>query len=81
MPPDYDPRVRTMEVVERPTEKYEDVGGCDKQIEELQEAVVLPMTHKEKFIKLGIRPPKGVLLYGPPGLPSFSSPPSLGAAS
>jgi 26S proteasome regulatory subunit T5 len=31
------------------------------------EAIVLPMTHKDRFQKLGIRPPKGVLLYGPPG--------------
>lgn len=34
---------------------------------QLIEAVVLPMTHKEKFVNLGIHPPKGVLLYGPPG--------------
>jgi len=34
---------------------------------QLIEAVVLPMTHKEKFENLGIHPPKGVLLYGPPG--------------
>ncbi|KAG5549122.1 hypothetical protein RHGRI_014481 [Rhododendron griersonianum] len=38
-----------------------------QQIQELVEAIVLPMTHKERFQKLGIRPPKGVLLYGPPG--------------
>ncbi|RDX58209.1 26S proteasome regulatory subunit 6A-like A, partial [Mucuna pruriens] len=36
-------------------------------IQELVEAIVLPMTHKERFQKLGVRPPKGVLLYGPPG--------------
>ena len=56
-----------MEVDERPTEDYNDVGGLDKQIEELVEAVVLPMTHAEKFKTLGIKPPKGVLMYGPPG--------------
>ena len=76
-----------MEVDERPTEQYSDVGGLDKQIQEvtnlnslvnwftewnffvlkLIEAVVLPMTHKERFENLGIQPPKGVLLYGPPG--------------
>lgn len=38
-----------------------------QQIQELVEAIVLPMTHKERFQKLGVRPPKGVLLYGPPG--------------
>lgn len=65
--PDYDPRVQAMEVVERPTEQYTDIGGLDKQIRELIEAIVLPLTHKEKFQKLGIRPPKGVLMFGPPG--------------
>ena len=52
---------------EKPTEDYSDIGGLDKQIQELVEAVVLPVTHKERFEKLGIKPPKGVLLYGPPG--------------
>ena len=56
-----------MEVDERPKETYTDIGGLDKQIEELVEAIVLPMKHPEKFKALGIRPPKGVLMYGPPG--------------
>ena len=56
-----------MEVDEKPTEDYSDIGGLDKQIRELVEAIVLPMTHKKHFENLGIRPPKGVLLYGPPG--------------
>jgi 26S proteasome regulatory subunit T5 len=56
-----------MEVDEKPTEEYSDIGGLDKQIQELIEAVVLPMTHKEMFDNIGIRAPKGVLLYGPPG--------------
>ncbi|AQK75883.1 26S protease regulatory subunit 6A homolog A [Zea mays] len=56
-----------MEVDEKPTEDYNDIGGLEKQIQELVEAIVLPMTHKDRFQKLGIRPPKGVLLYGPPG--------------
>ncbi|RWS26856.1 hypothetical protein B4U80_09197 [Leptotrombidium deliense] len=67
LPQEYDSRVKAMEVDERPTEQYNDIGGLDKQIQELIEAVVLPMTHKEKFENLGIQPPKGVLLYGPPG--------------
>ncbi|KFG28837.1 26S protease regulatory subunit 6A-like protein, partial [Toxoplasma gondii GAB2-2007-GAL-DOM2] len=67
LPAEYDSRVRAMEVDERPQEEYNDVGGLDKQIQELIEAVVLPMTHKERFEKIGIRPPKGVLMYGPPG--------------
>ncbi|XP_053203795.1 26S proteasome regulatory subunit 6A-B [Panonychus citri] len=67
LPAEYDSRVKAMEVDERPTEQYNDIGGLDKQIQELIEAVVLPMTHKEKFENIGIQPPKGVLLYGPPG--------------
>ena len=67
LPAEYDSRVKAMEIDERPSENYGDVGGLDKQLQELQEAIVLPMTHKEKFQKLGIRPPKGVLMHGPPG--------------
>ena len=67
LPAEYDSRVKAMEVDEKPTEDYTDIGGLDKQIQELTEAVVLPMTHAEKFKTLGIRAPKGVLLYGPPG--------------
>eukprot|EP01089_Gocevia_fonbrunei_P007029 TRINITY_DN1804_c0_g3_i1.p1 TRINITY_DN1804_c0_g3~~TRINITY_DN1804_c0_g3_i1.p1 ORF type:complete len:441 (+),score=127.17 TRINITY_DN1804_c0_g3_i1:72-1394(+) len=67
LPPEYDSRVKAMEVDERPTEDYSDIGGLDKQITELVEAVVLPIKHKDRFDKLGIQPPKGVLLYGAPG--------------
>eukprot|EP00899_Mesostigma_viride_P016432 jgi/Mesvir1/24790/Mv22042-RA.1 len=67
LPAEYDSRVKAMEVDEKPTEDYSDIGGLDKQIQELVEAIVLPMTHKERFQALGIRPPKGILLYGPPG--------------
>lgn len=67
LPAEYDSRVKAMEVDERPTEDYSDIGGLDKQIQELREAIVLPITHKDRFLKLGIRPPKGVLLHGPPG--------------
>ena len=67
LPADYDSRVKAMELDEKPSEEYSDIGGLDKQIEELVEAIVLPMTHKERFIKLGIRPPKGLLMHGPPG--------------
>lgn len=67
LPAEFDSRVKAMEVDEKPTEEYSDIGGCDKQINELIEAVVLPMTHAEMFSAIGIRPPKGVLLHGPPG--------------
>ncbi len=67
LPAEYDSRVKAMEVDEKPTEDYSDIGGLDKQIQELREAIVLPITHKDRFTSLGIRPPKGVLLHGPPG--------------
>ena len=67
LPPEYDARVKAMEIDDRPSEEYSDIGGLDKQIEELIEAVVLPMTHKEQFDRIGIKPPKGVLMHGPPG--------------
>ena len=44
LPAEYDPRVKAMELDEKPSEEYSDIGGCDKQIQELVEAVVLPMT-------------------------------------
>ncbi|EDS29248.1 26S protease regulatory subunit 6a [Culex quinquefasciatus] len=59
LPAEYDALVKAMEVDERPTEHYSDIGGLDKQIQELIEAVVLPMTHKDMFKILGIHPPKG----------------------
>jgi 26S proteasome regulatory subunit T5 len=67
LPAEYDSRVKAMELDEKPTEEYSDIGGLDKQIEELMEAIVLPMTHKERFDNIGIKPPKGLLMYGPPG--------------
>lgn len=59
LPSEFDSRVKAMEVDEKPTEDYSDIGGLDKQIEELVEAVVLPMTHMDRFVNLGIKPPKG----------------------
>ncbi|KAI7653630.1 26S protease regulatory subunit, partial [Hortaea werneckii] len=67
LPAEYDNRVKAMEVDEKPTEKYTDVGGLDKQIEELVEAIVWPMKEAERFQKIGIKAPKGALMYGPPG--------------
>ena len=65
LPAEYDSRVKAMEVDEKPTEKYTDVGGLDKQIEELVEAVVWPMKEAERFKKIGIKAPKGTLEYHP----------------
>ncbi|SCU85789.1 LAME_0D02806g1_1 [Lachancea meyersii CBS 8951] len=67
LPSEFDSRVKAMEVDEKPTETYSDVGGLDKQIEELVEAIVLPLKQAEKFTNMGIRAPKGALMYGPPG--------------
>ncbi|KAH9033311.1 26S proteasome subunit P45 [Lactarius hengduanensis] len=71
LPAEYDSRVKAMEVDERPTETYTDIGGLEKQIEELVEAIVLPMEQADKFKTLGIKPPKGCLMYGPPAGPSL----------
>ncbi len=54
-------------IIERPKVKWEDIGGLDEQIRELQEVIEMPLVYPEKFKKIGIEPPKGVLLYGPPG--------------
>lgn len=67
IPRDYDERIKSMELEEKPQQSYEEIGGLERQIEELNEAIVLPLTHPERFKKLGLKPPKGVLLYGPPG--------------
>jgi proteasome regulatory subunit len=62
-----DPAVRGMEVIESPDIGYDQIGGLDKQIESLKEAVELPLTKPEIFERIGIEPPKGVLLFGSPG--------------
>lgn len=67
LPAEYDSRVKSMELEEKPQEEYTDIGGLDKQIEELREAIVLPITHADRFTSIGIQPPKGVLMHGPPG--------------
>ena len=46
---------------------YEDIGGIDDQVKKIREMVEIPMKHPEIFDRLGIEPPKGVLLHGPPG--------------
>jgi 26S proteasome regulatory subunit T5 len=67
LPKEFDSRVKAMEVDEKPAEDYSQIGGLDKQIKELVEAVVLPITNADRFKAVGISPPKGCLLYGPPG--------------
>ena len=62
-----DPLLNVMKVDKAPTETYGDVGGLDNQIREIKEAVELPLTHPELYEEIGIKPPKGVILYGEPG--------------
>ncbi|MFQ6136825.1 MAG: CDC48 family AAA ATPase [Candidatus Hydrothermarchaeales archaeon] len=50
-----------------PTVTYEDIGGLGDEVQKVREMIELPMKHPELFDKLGINPPKGVLLHGPPG--------------
>jgi len=59
--------VSVMKVDKAPLETYADIGGLDKQVQEIKEAVELPLTHPELYEDIGIKPPKGVILYGPPG--------------
>lgn len=62
-----DPMVSVMKVEKAPVESYADIGGLDSQIQEIKEAVELPLTHPELYEDIGIKPPKGVILYGEPG--------------
>ena len=62
-----DPLLNVMKVDKAPTETYGDVGGLEQQIREIKEAVELPLTHPELYEEIGIKPPKGVILYGEPG--------------
>lgn len=52
---------------EKPDVQYSDIGGMDTQKQEIREAVELPLTHVELYRQIGIEPPRGVLMYGPPG--------------
>ncbi|CAM6032502.1 unnamed protein product [Sphagnum compactum] len=61
-----DPMVSVMKVEKAPLESYADIGGLDAQIQEI-EAVELPLTHPELYEDIGIKPPKGVILYGEAG--------------
>jgi proteasome regulatory subunit len=62
-----DARAQAMEVDESPTVEYDDIGGLDEQLREVREAVEDPLVNPEKFEAVGVEPPSGVLLHGPPG--------------
>ena len=54
-------------IVEKPTVTWDEIGGLDKQKNELQEVIEMPLKKPDLFRNVGIQPPKGVLLHGPPG--------------
>lgn len=62
-----EPMVSAMEVVDPQDVDYDQIGGLDEQVQEIVESVELPLTKPEAFARIGISPPKGVLLFGEPG--------------
>jgi proteasome regulatory subunit len=67
LPPSLDPIILGGEVIERPEVSYGDIGGLEDQMREIREAVEYPLLRPELYKQVGIDPPKGVLLVGPPG--------------
>ena len=67
LPPSLDPIVTGAEIIEKPQVGYADIGGLVEQLREIREAVEDPLLKPELYKKVGIEPPKGVLLVGPPG--------------
>jgi proteasome regulatory subunit len=63
----YDARVRVMELEYSPEISYADIGGMENEIKEVRESVEYPLTKPEIFQRIGVEPPKGILLYGAPG--------------
>jgi proteasome-associated ATPase len=59
--------VEELVLEEVPDIDYDDIGGLGDQIEQIRDAVELPFLHKDLFVEHQLRPPKGILLYGPPG--------------
>ncbi|KAG7591983.1 ATPase AAA-type core [Arabidopsis thaliana x Arabidopsis arenosa] len=67
LPPRFGYTTKMFIVEDTPDVTYNDIGGCTGQIQQIREVVEWPMLHPEKFVKLGLDPPRGVLCYGPPG--------------
>merc|ERR1719222_824764 len=67
LPPEADSSISLMAAHERPDVSYSDIGGMDMQKQEMREAVELPLSHFDLYKQIGIDPPRGVLMYGPPG--------------
>ena len=64
---DVEPSALREVLVEIPKVKWDDIGGLTEVKVEMNESIELPLTSPEKFKKMGITPPRGILLYGPPG--------------
>ena len=67
LPSAKDPLVMGAEVDSKPIETYKDIGGLTEQLDELRSTIELPMLYPKRFSRIGIEPPKGVLLIGAPG--------------
>uniref|UniRef100_A0ACB8FS37 26S proteasome regulatory subunit 6B n=1 Tax=Sphaerodactylus townsendi TaxID=933632 RepID=A0ACB8FS37_9SAUR len=67
LPPEADSSIMMLTSDQKPDVMYADIGGMDIQKQEVREAVELPLTHFELYKQIGIDPPRGVLMYGPPG--------------
>ena len=65
--PETDSRAQAMQITQSPDVTYDDIGGLEEQIVEVREAVEAPLVDAEQFRTVGIEPPSGVLLHGPPG--------------
>tara|TARA_X000001036_G_scaffold82232_2_gene74057 strand:- start:6913 stop:8133 length:1221 start_codon:yes stop_codon:yes gene_type:complete len=63
----WDPMVTGAEMIDKPDVDYDSVAGLEEQVNSVREAIELPLTSPELFKKVGIQPPKGILLVGPPG--------------
>jgi 26S proteasome regulatory subunit T3 len=67
LPPEADSSISMLAAEDRPEVMYSDIGGMDIQKQEMREAVELPLTQFELYKQIGIDPPRGVLMFGPPG--------------
>jgi proteasome regulatory subunit len=67
LPASLDPLVAASEIVDKPDVTYADIGGLSDQVREIREAVEYPLLRSELYKKVGVDPPKGVLLIGSPG--------------
>jgi ribosome biogenesis ATPase len=59
--------VSSSAVVDRPTARYADIGGIESVLKEVRQLIEYPITHPEIYVHLGVEPPRGILLHGPPG--------------